>query len=272
MLAVVYSLVALGLALIYSVMRIANFAHGEFYTMGGYVIYYFYTLHGVNFAAALLLSIACLAVVGVLVEKAVFKPIRDFHFPQLIVSLGLSMLIQGALTIGFGGDDKGVARPFQGVVRFAGASIAQQRLMIVPIAIGLIVALFAFVKWSKPGRAMRAIAQAPVAAALTGVDINRISSLAFAIGVALAGAAGALMVPIFSVNPFAGGVPTMKAFTIICIGGLGSIPGAVLGGLILGLVDSFGATLLGGPPSTVITFVMLILVLILRPRGLLGHA
>src|SRR2546426_433469 len=180
----VYVLVALGLTLIFSILEIINFAHGEFYMLGGYVTYYVFAVFGLNYFAA----------------------------------------------------------------------------------------LYLFLRWSRPGRAMRAVAQDADAAALQGVDIELVSALGFGIGCALAGGAGGLLAPVFAVSPAMGALPVVKAFIIIIIGGMGSLPGAVVGGLLLGSVEGLGSLFMGSAALGVLGFLVVILALLVRPRGLAGGA
>jgi branched-chain amino acid transport system permease protein len=270
-LASVYILVASGFALIFSIMRIVNFAHGEIYMLGAYAIFYLFGEYDMNYFLALVVSMVAIGVLGIVLERFLFLPLQAAHLSQVFLSLGLSIVLQGVASVAFGAGDKAIAAPFPGVVRFGGAALSMERLVIIPVCVALIAGLFAFVNWARLGRAMRAVAQDPDAAALQGIDVTFISCLAFAIGCALAAAAGGLIAPVFLINPFMGGGVVMKAFVIICLGGMGSITGAVVGGLVLGLVDSFGGTFLSGPIAYVLAFSMLILVLLFRPQGLLGH-
>src|SRR6266542_3345540 len=172
----------------------------------------------------------------------------------------------------FGTLDKHVPPVFSGTRNVLGVMISVERLMIIPIAGALVVSLYLFINKTRMGAAMRAIEQDKEAAALQGVNVNVINGLAFAVGFALAAAAGALMAPIFKLDPMMGEQPLLKAFIIIILGGLGSIPGAILGGLILGLIDSIVATALGAEPAFLLSFVFIILLLLFRPTGLFGHA
>jgi branched-chain amino acid transport system permease protein len=161
---------------------------------------------------------------------------------------------------------------FEGTRNVLGVMISVERLMIIPIAAALVVGLYLFITRTKIGAAMRAIEQDKEAAALQGVNVHVINGLAFAIGFALAAASGALIAPIFKLDPMMGDQPLLKAFIIIILGGLGSIPGAILGGLLLGLIDSTVATALGAEPAFLLSFVFIILLLFFRPAGLFGHA
>jgi len=260
MLSSIYVLMASGFTLIYSIMHIVNFAHGEIYMLGAFCIYYFFAQYELNYFLALLVTMALIGILGVILERVLFLPLQEAHLPQVILSLGLAMTLQGVASVAFGAGDKAVTGPFTGVLRFGGAAISVERLIIIPISAAIVAALVAFVKWTRRGQAMRAVAQDPEAAALQGINVAFISCLAFGVGCALAAAAGALIAPVFLVNPFMGGSAVMKAFIIICIGGMGSISGAAVGGLLLGFVDSFGATLFGGSVAQLLGFVILIMI------------
>lgn len=270
MLSSIYILMASGFTLIYGIMHIVNFAHGQIYMLGGFAIFYFCAQYDMNYFLALPLAMLLIGVIGIFLERGLFLPLQEDHLPQVILSIGLSMALQGIASVAFGTDDKSVTGPFTGVVRFGGAAVSVERLIIIPFSAAIIAALFAFVKWTRIGRAIRAVAQDPEAAALQGIDVAFISCMAFGIGCALAASAGALIAPVFFVSPFMGGAAIMKAFIIICIGGMGSISGAAVGGLILGFVESFGATLFGGSIASILGFAILIVVLLLRPQGLFG--
>jgi branched-chain amino acid transport system permease protein len=258
-LAMVYVLVALGLTLIFSILEIINFAHGEFYMLGGYVTYYVYALSGLNYFATLGLAILTVGLAGVIAERLIFHDLRGKALNAFIVSLGLLWVMQAGAQLAFGVLDKPVPSAFSGVVRFFGLIISVERLVVSISAIVLIVALYLFLKLSRPGRAMRAVAQDPDAAALQGVNIDAVSALGFGVGCALAGGAGGLLAPV-------------NAFIIIIVCGMGSLPGAVLGGLLLGGLEGLGTLFMGSAAVNMLGFVMVIVVLLLRPRGLIGGA
>jgi len=186
--------------------------------------------------------------------------------------LALSTFLEAAGYPVFGQLDKHVPPVFEGIRNVLGVMISVERLMIIPIAAALVLGLYLFITKTKIGAAMRAIEQDKEAAALQGVNVHVINGLAFAIGFALAAASGALIAPIFKLDPMMGDQPLLKAFIIIILGGLGSIPGAILGGLMLGLIDSTVATALGAEPAFLLSFVFIILLLLFRPAGLFGHA
>jgi branched-chain amino acid transport system permease protein len=271
-LAMVYVLVALGLTLIFSILEIINFAHGEFYMLGGYVTYYGYALFGLNYFATLVLALVTVGLAGVVAERLIFHDLRGRALNAFIVSLGLLWVMQAGAQLAFGVLDKPVPSAFSGVVRLFGLVMSVERLVVTLTAIVLIAGLYLFLRWSRPGRAMRAVAQDPDAAALQGVNIDAVSALGFGVGCALAGGAGGLLAPLFAVSPAMGALPVVKAFIIIIIGGMGSLPGAVLGGLLLGGVEGLGTLFMGSAAVNILGFLMVIVVLLVRPRGLVGGA
>ncbi|PYN17169.1 MAG: branched-chain amino acid ABC transporter permease [Candidatus Rokuibacteriota bacterium] len=271
-LAMVYVLVALGLTLIFSILEIINFAHGEFYMLGGYVTYYAFAVFGLNYFATLGFAILAVGLAGVVAERLIFRYLRGKTLNAFIVSLGLLWVMQASAQLSFGVLDKPVPSAFSGIVRAFGLVISVERLVVSLSAIVLIAALYLFLRWSRPGRAMRAVAQDADAAALQGVDIELVSALGFGIGCALAGGAGGLLAPVFAVSPAMGALPVVKAFIIIIIGGMGSLPGAVVGGLLLGSVEGLGSLFMGSAAVSVLGFLVVILALLVRPRGLFGGA
>jgi branched-chain amino acid transport system permease protein len=271
-LAMAYVLVALGLTLIFSILEIINFAHGEFYMLGAFTAYLTFTLAKVPYIVAVIAAIVVVGLAGAVAERLVFRHLRGKTLNAFIVSLGLLWVMQAGAQIAFGIQDKAVPSAFSGVLRLGGVFISFERLAVTLCAVVLIVALYAFLEWTKTGRAMRATAQDADGAALQGVNIELVSMLGFALGCALAGASGALLAPIFSVGPWMGALPVVKAFIIIIVGGMGSLPGAVLGGLMLGIVEGVGTLFFSSAAVNMLGFLMVIAVLLLRPRGLLGGA
>ena len=268
----IYILMALGLTLMFGMMHIINFAHGAVYMLGAFVIYYVFFQWGAPYFAAFLVAMVLLGAFGYLVERGIYRPIKGGIEPTLVALLALSTFLEAAGYPVFGQLDKHVPPVFEGIRNVLGVMISVERLMIIPIAAALVLGLYLFVTKTKIGAAMRAIEQDKEAAALQGVNVHVINGLAFAIGFALAAASGALIAPIFKLDPMMGDQPLLKAFIIIILGGLGSIPGAILGGLMLGLIDSTVATALGAEPAFLLSFVFIILLLLFRPAGLFGHA
>ncbi len=268
----IYILMALGLTLMFGMMHIINFAHGAIYMLGAFAIYYIFSQWGAPYFAAFVLAMLLLGTFGYLVERSIYRPIKGGIEPTLVALLALTTFLQAAGYPVFGQLDKHVPPVFQGTRNVLGVMISVERLMIIPMAGALVVGLNLFINKTKMGAAMRAIEQDKEAAALQGVNVHVVNGLAFAIGFALAAASGALMAPIFKLDPMMGEQPLLKAFIIIILGGLGSIPGAILGGLMLGLIDSIVATALGAEPAFLLSFVFIILLLLFKPTGLFGYA
>jgi len=268
----IYILMALGLTLMFGMMHIINFAHGAIYMLGAFAIYYIFSQWGAPYFAAFVLAMFLLGTFGYLVERSIYRPIKGGIEPTLVALLALTTFLQAAGYPVFGQLDKHVPPVFQGTRNILGVMISVERLMIIPMAGALVVGLYLFINKTKMGAAMRAIEQDKEAAALQGVNVHVVNGLAFAIGFALAAASGALMAPIFKLDPMMGEQPLLKAFIIIILGGLGSIPGAILGGLMLGLIDSIVATALGAEPAFLLSFVFIILLLLFKPTGLFGYA
>ena len=266
-----YILMALGLTLMFGMMHIINFAHGAVYMLGAYVIYYVFVLWGVSYFLAFPLSMLLLGGFGFAVERTIYRPIKGHIEPTLVALLALTTFVQAAGYPLFGPLDKDVPSVFEGTRQVLGVFISVERLVIIPVAGVLVLALYLFINRTRMGAAMRAIEQDKEAAALQGVNVNVVNGLAFAIGFALAAASGALMAPILKLDPVMGEQPLLKAFIIIILGGLGSIPGAILGGLILGFIDSVGATAIGVEPAFLLSFVFIILLLLFKPHGLFGY-
>jgi len=275
-LAALYILVALGLTLLFSIMHILNFAHGELYMLGAFSIYFLMRLSPtespiLNYVVGIIVSMTLVGLLGVGMEKVFFKPIRGKPFQGLIIAMALSMLIQGFSTYIFGVTDKGIRTVFEGVIRFGGASLSVERFVAIIVSGILVIGLHLFVSYTKSGKAMRAIEQDPIGAALQGIRPDFTNSLAFLIAAGLAGVAGALMAPIFVINPFMGTGPLLKAFMIIILGGMGSVSGCIAGGLIIGFMDSFVTVLVGAEVANAIGFTIVIAVILIKPKGILGH-
>ena len=269
---VVYILIASGLALVFSIMRIVNFAHGQFYMLGAFGVYYLYQELGMNYIAALIITTLAVAILGLLIERFFFRPFKAPHLHNLgmIVSIGLILLIEGIGFSVFKPVERFVAPPLPGHLNIMAVRLPIQNAMAIIVGMILISGLFVFTKWGKWGQAMRAVADDEVAAALQGININFTRMLAFSIGCALAAIAGGVMAGGIVVHPGIGAAAILKAFIVVVLGGLGSIAGTVLGGLLLGFIESFGIFFLGYWINFIV-FCLLILILLVRPKGLLGH-
>jgi branched-chain amino acid transport system permease protein len=270
-LASIYILVALGFTLIFGILHIVNMAQGSVFMLGGYAIWLTFVVLGLNYYVSLLLTILIVAGIGLLFEKTIFRRLQGLVMPTVIVSLALMQVLEQTVTLTFGIKEKIVPSPFPGLLKFWGTVFPTQRLVITLIAIVLTAALVWWVQKSKVGLALRAVAMDRETASIYGINSTKYGALAFALGFGLAGAAGGLIAPLYYVDPMMGAQPLLKMFTVIVVGGLGSLPGTILAGIILGLIDSFVATLFNSVVAAMVGFAMIIGVLLIRPTGLLGH-
>jgi branched-chain amino acid transport system permease protein len=271
-LGLLYALVALGLTLIFGILELVNFAHGELYMLGGYGAYVFLSILNVDFSIAIILVIVLSGLFGIILERLLFKPIRaQPHLNSLILSIGLALCLQTAVAGIFGVRGESVSSYFTGMVDIGGMLFPKEKVVLVSFCIFIIFVLIFFISRHKVGQAMRAVAQEKEGAALQGVNIDNIYTFTFAMGCALAGTSGFLIAPLYFLTPFLGTLFTIKAFTIIIIGGMGSIPGAIIAGIILGFVDSIGTALFSAPVAGMATFAFLIIILLVKPRGLMGY-
>ena len=263
-------LMASGLTLIFGIMHIVNFAHGQFYMLGSFILYYLFELAGVNYIIAIIASMAAMAALGILIERGLLRPLLSRPLiATLALTLGLIMVLEGISILGFGLFEKPVHSPVTGVINLGAAIIPMERVVVIIIAAVVMVGLYYFLQRTKQGTAVRATSQDPYAATLQGANMYSIRIIVMGIGCALASVAGCIMAPLFYVDPWIGHMPLFKALIIITLGGMGSIPGAALGAVILGFLESFGFTYFG-EITEIIGFVLVILILLVRPQGLFG--
>ena len=267
---IIYALFALGLTVTFGVIHILNFAYGETYMMGAFLAYFFFTVVHLNYFVATILAMIGIALVGVLFYYLFFRHFRGQLLASYILSVGLLITLQTAGLILFGGKDKGVLPPIQGTLSFLGATISYYRLFLIPVCLGLVFGTYCFVRYNKWGRAMSCVQQDEEAAKLQGMSPAAASYLAMALAGALAGACGALAAPLISLNSMMGLTPLLRALVVMSIAGVGSIPGVLVVGLSLGLVESiistFDATL-----SNIVTFAALVVMLVVKPTGFWGR-
>jgi branched-chain amino acid transport system permease protein len=266
----IYVLVALGLTLVFGIMRTVQFAHGEIYMLGAHAVFFACVILGINIIGAFGIAAVVLFVLGMLIERLLFRRFKGQIEPSIIVAIGLIILFQTTAAIAFGADEKHVPRFIPGVLAMGGVYIAWDRVLSVVVGAAIMVALYVFIKGTKMGQAMIATSQDTDAATLQGVNVNRISSVSMGIGSALAAVAGGLMGSIFTVEPFMGSFAITKGLAVIILGGLGSIGGAVLGGLILGLVDGVVSLYSSSTMASIVGFALIVLILIVKPSGLMG--
>ncbi|MGD0915607.1 MAG: branched-chain amino acid ABC transporter permease [Thermodesulfobacteriota bacterium] len=267
----IYVLVALGLTIVFSIMRIVQFAHGEIYMLGAYCTYWIAVVLGLNVFVALLLAALVMGLVGVILEKLLFRRFRGQIDGSIIVAIGLILLMQTIAAIGFGTQDKWIPTTIPGVLNIWNIKIPWERALSVITGIILVLVLFLFIRGTKMGQAMIATSQDIEAATLQGIDVNRVSMVSMAIGCALAAIAGGLMGAIFGVQPVMGSYAMEKGIAVIILGGLGSIWGAVIGGLLLGLIDGLIPLGSNTTVASIIGFSIIVLILIVKPQGFLGH-
>ncbi len=268
-----YALIALGLTMIFALMNVLNFAHGQMYVLGGFVTYYIYGVLKYPFIVALLSTALTLGIVGVLFELLFFRRVLRHSTREessMLLAAGTALLLESMILIFFGEKHRGVPPLAFGVFSFANVYIPYTRAIVMALAAALIAAFIAFMHFTRPGRGLRAIAQDREAAQLQGVNINRYAMLGFAIGAALAGLAGALLVSISGVNSGIGTAISIKAFIMVMIGGAGVVSGAIIGGFMLGMLESFGYRFLPGGETYLLIFIALIIFLAFRPQGLMG--
>lgn len=270
-LSLTYILLALGLTLVLSVMDILNFAHGAIYMLGAYIFYYLLMKAGLPYFLSAILAIVIIGLFGVLLERYMLRRVGTSHLEALVITFGLAMVLESLVMVIFGAWPLSVKELLSGVITVFGVAFSLERLAIVLVAIVLVGALFFFVARTKEGRAMRAVTQNRVAAQLQGIDPNRISALCFFIACALAAASGVLTGPVFGIEPTMGLAPLLNGFNAMILGGLGSIEGCVVGGFILGIVTSFGSTMIDPIMANIIAFALILLLLVFRPRGVLGR-
>ena len=266
-----YLLMAVGFTLVFGVMRVVNFAHAEFYMLGTFLCFLLVTVVGMPFFLAVALTFVLAVMTGWVVEWGILRPFRHDELNGMIATIGLAMILQNGALMLFGPDPQSMPSVAVGVVRIGELAIPASRLTAVVSSIAVLVLLYVFLKHSRTGRAIRAVVQDLEIAKAQGIRAGLIYPLGFGIGVGLAAIAGALMAPLFSVSPFNGSAPMLKAFIVVILGGLGSLPGAALAGLLLGVVESFASTFLSTSLADILIFVIVIVMLIVRPSGLLGR-
>ncbi len=270
-----YALIALGLTLIFGLMNVLNFAHGQMYVLGGFITYTVYGQLGLPFPLAVLASGVTLFVIGGLMERYLFRTvIKRSHREEstMLLAAATAFFFDAVILLVFGEKQRGVPKIVKGVFNDFGIILPFDRLLVGLIAAISIIAFILLMKYSKPGRAMRALAQDRVAAQLMGVEVERYTMLGFALGAMLAGITGGLLVTITGVNAGIGGPISIKAFTMIMIGGAGVVGGAIAGGFILGMMESVGLTVLReyGDVTYLVIFGILMVFLSIRPNGLMG--
>lgn len=270
----IYALIGIGFALIFGVLGLVHFAHGEVYMIGAFLGFILISVFHLDVFSALFLAILGSALLGVIVEAVAFRPLRKApDVAPMVCTLGLSVILQNAAMLFWGSDTKAVGDTLPNqVLPILGAQISFQQILIFAVSLVLMLGLQFVLYRSKIGRAIRATAQNKDAAAIMGVNIDRVIAATFAVGSGLGGAAGVLVGVYYNAfYPMMGFMAGLKAFTATVLGGLTSVPGAVVGGLILGVSENLGAAYISSGYRDLIAFVILILVLLIKPSGLFGR-
>ena len=265
-----YVLIAVGLTLVFGVLRVVNFAHGEFFMLGAYVTYYGMTLIGMDYISALLVATLVVAGLGILANRFFFQPLKKEHeFTILLSSLGLALLLTHLAETIFGADPKYVDTPYSDATFSLGdITVTQQRIGVILVASAMIAATYWFIKHTRMGKMMQATAQNPEGAALSGINTKYVHAYTFALACALAALSGALVGPTAMLYPTVGDWAVLKGFIVVVMGGMGSVTGALLGGLILGVAESLGGGYISLGFKEAIGYAIIIVVLLLRPNGL----
>jgi branched-chain amino acid transport system permease protein len=269
----IYALLALGYTMVYGIIKLINFAHGDIYMLGAFIGYWLINRLQMNFFLALIVAMCATALVGVIIEAIAYRPLRNSpRIAALITAIGVSFLLENGMIFLVGPN----LRPFPQVIevtkyQLGPIAISNVQVLILLVSLFLMVSLQVIVKRTKMGKAMRAVSVDADAARLMGIDVNRVISFTFAIGSALAGAAGVLIGLYYnSIDPMMGVTPGLKAFVAAVLGGIGLIPGAALGGFVIGLLET-GASAIGlSNYRDAIVYAILIVILLVRPAGILG--
>ena len=269
----IYMTMAFGMVLVFSILGILNWAHGQFYMLGAFVVYYAVTsAWGIPFPLSLLISGIVIAGLGMLVEKFIIERLTSPGYGMLYVTaatLALIFFFEGAAGMAFGLQDKGLSTVLPGVLDLGAFSISYQKIAVIVFTLVIMVAMYVILNRTRMGLAIRAAAQEPIAASLHGINVKRVSLIVMGIGCGLAAMAGGIMAPVLYVNPFIGRIPMIFSLLAIVIGGLGSLTGAIIGGIILGFLNSVIAYHLSYFSEAVL-FLLVVAILLIRPQGLFG--
>jgi branched-chain amino acid transport system permease protein len=268
----IYAMVAVGLALAFGVMQMANFAHGEFFMLGAYVVYILYALGGMPFPAAVIMAFPIVALFGIATERLIFRPTRGNVLAGFMATAGVAFILQVLVGQAWGvGLMRSVPTPYMGSADIGGAFVSWQRLIIVPATAIMVGGLWLFLRRARAGKALRACAQDAEAAQLQGISLNKMTALAMALSGGFAGIAGALMAPVAPVTPYMGHSYVVNAFIVVIVGGMASIEGALLAAFLLGFIHTFVTTYYDAVVASMAGVLFMALVLVVKPTGLLGN-
>lgn len=266
-----YAIVALGLTLVMGILNIPNFAHGHLFMLGGYITFFFIGTLGLGFWFSLVLSLIILGLLGALMERIVYRPLTDQpHINAFIAAIGALIFLESLALVVWGPQGLRIPNPYPQNFQLLGITMSLQRLLVIVGAVALITGLHLFMKHTVLGTTIEAVAQNREGAMLNGINVNRVSAMTFAISSATAAVAASFLSPIFMLSPSMGAILGMKAFIIVILGGMGSIPGAILGGYVLGLIEALGGGYVSAAYKDVFAFGALIVILAVKPTGIFG--
>jgi branched-chain amino acid transport system permease protein len=268
-----YALVAVGLSLIFGILRIVNFAQGEFFMLGSYVMFFVCTALGLNIGFGILASGIFVFAVGMAIERGLIRTLRvrsgrEWLLDSFVLTIGIMIILQNLALIVFGGGRLSVRQLIPGSLSLGDISISYERLFILIAAAVTVGLLWAFIRFTRTGKAIRATSQDAEAAQTLGIDIDRVYTISFGLGAGLAGVAGAILIPLFPAYPTVGADPVLKGFAVVIIGGLGNVSGAIAGGLLLGILETYALFLTSAGWQSVLTVFLIVLVMIVKPSGL----
>lgn len=267
----VYVIMALGFTLVFGIMRVVNFAHGEFYMTGAMVVMVLYGVLGWPFFVAVAIAGVTAALMGVVIERILIRPLVTEEMPGMIMTFAIGTTLQSGALLLFGPAERNIPRPFSGTWNAIGAVVPWDRTTVAVAALLILSLFYSFLKFTRTGLAMQAVSQDRETASLMGIESSMIYAVSFGMSCLLAGLAGALMAPIYPIGPYMGELVIVRAFVIVILGGLGSVPGAVLGGMIIGLCESAVATLVNPTAALIASFGVVLAIIIVRPTGLMGR-
>jgi branched-chain amino acid transport system permease protein len=271
---VIYCLMATGLTLIFGVMGIINFAHGEFFMLGGYFALFLLTLYGLNPIISIFMAMLIVGLIGLIIERGIITPLRrkpDWDVRAFIVTFALSVTLQNIALVIWGANWRVVPYYFSGVINLFIINVAIDRIVPFIFSLVLIILVWIFIHHTKTGIAIQAVSMNRDAASVMGINVNRIYAITFTLSATLAASAGAFLTPILAVYPTVGMEPLLKSFAVVVMGGLGSVKGSIFSGIILGCAEAITVLFIGSTYKDIIPFLLIILILYLRPKGLFGY-
>lgn len=269
----IYTLIALGLTTIFGILGIAHFAHGSVAMFGGYLTFFLISALGIGLLPSFILAMAAGALLGIILERVAYYPVRNAPpINSFIIALGLTLIIEKLNLLAFGIDQVIIPTPFANVINIGGVTMPELRIYVLVIAAILVIGMTLLIQRTWIGMAVRAVAQNRAAAVLMGINVNSVSMFVFALSSALGVAAGVLVGALFAVAPGVSSGLVIKGFAVLILGGLGSIPGAIVGGMVLGVSEAFAAAFISSAYKDVISFLLMILVLLVRPEGLMRRS